>query len=108
MNEIRELTDQLRREIPDLEVTIDAPDSPDTGTCWLDIRRGERAVVVEFRPGQGFGVSRAPATDDPLDGLFEGPAVVFRWPAEALRCILELLASSPAKSRRLAIAGSRA
>lgn len=73
MNDFQKLVQALRAHSPALELELD--DSPTQGeTCWLDIRRGDRWVVVEWRPQRGFGISllEEPSLDS-LQGMFEGP-----------------------------------
>ena len=58
---------ELHRRLPQSKVTVDAPSRSD-GAWFLDARLRRKAVVVEYRPGKGFGVS-TPGSG----GLGEGP-----------------------------------
>lgn len=46
----------LRYVFPDATVSFTRPRDPN-GETWLDVSRGQRGVVVQWRPGVGFGVS---------------------------------------------------
>lgn len=54
MNEIEWLVKQLKTRLPDLEIKVDEPNLP-TGNHWLDAKRDKKHVIVQWRPGQGFG-----------------------------------------------------
>ncbi len=58
---------------------------------WLDIHAGDFLIVVEYRIGQGFGVSRMNQVADPLDGFMEGPDEVFTDRAAAVARVVELV-----------------
>ena len=53
---IDELLTRLRQQLPDLRVSVDAPDD-ETATCWIDLDLKGHPATVEWRPGSGFGVS---------------------------------------------------
>lgn len=57
----------LRKQLPDVEVEIDAPTKP-AGRWFLDVTHGKRRVVIEHRLGLGFGLSSAPS-----QGYGQGP-----------------------------------
>ena len=90
MNGIQSLIEILQDQAPGLEFELDPPVDL-RAPWWLDIKRdGQRAVVVEWRPAQGFGVSRTD-NSDPLAGLFSGPDEVFEDLEAAAHHVLELL-----------------
>lgn len=64
MNQIEKLRDDLMKRFPDIPIEIDAP-ADDRGPWFLNMERagGVPAVVVEWRPDRGFGVS-TPGADD--------------------------------------------
>ncbi len=53
---IESLRDTIKEIFPDATVDIDWPESP-LGAHFIDIRRGSRHMVVEWRPMQGFGLT---------------------------------------------------
>jgi|SRR5215213_1940662 len=89
MNGIQSLIEILEAQDPDLELELDPPVDP-RAPWWLDVERGDRRVVVEWRPAQGFGVSLTD-NSDPLSGLFSGPDEVFEDVKAAGHRVLELL-----------------
>jgi DNA-binding XRE family transcriptional regulator len=56
MNRIEELRERLRGRVPSVEAELDPPATP-TAPWFLDVRLGKSAVIVEWRPALGFGVS---------------------------------------------------
>lgn len=50
------LTSLLESRFPDAKVTVDQPSSPEN-TWWIDVDYHDHSIVVEYRPGSGFGVS---------------------------------------------------
>ena len=63
MNPIEEFRDELTRRFPGIAAEIDPPADP-RGPWYLDVRQeGSPSVVVEWRPGRGFGIS-TPSPDD--------------------------------------------
>ncbi|HZG44352.1 MAG TPA: XRE family transcriptional regulator, partial [Longimicrobium sp.] len=62
MNSIERLRDLVAERFPTATFVLDAPDTPD-GFWWLDIYLSDYHVAVEWRPGQGFGLS-TPSDDD--------------------------------------------
>jgi hypothetical protein len=99
MNGIQSLIEILRAQDPDLELKLDRPENP-RAPWWLDVERGDRRVVVEWRPDQGFGVSLTDK-DDPLSGLFSGPDEVFPDVEAAGHHVLELLGVEERGASRL-------
>ena len=62
MNDIERLQDLLAERFPTATVALDPPEKP-TGNWWLDVVLDGHHVVVEYRPGRGFGIS-TPSVDD--------------------------------------------
>lgn len=87
MNQIEHLRDRLRQRFPAASLGIDAPAHP-AGHWWLDASLDGHAVVVEWRPGQGFGIA-TPARDD----YGTGPDEVYEAPDTAFERICGLLLS---------------
>lgn len=92
MNDFHTLYQGLIQDLPEAaDVTVDAPTRGDQAG-WLDVRYEGKWVVVEWRPGMGFGVSLIEEADeDPAAGLFEGPDQIFRSWREAQDHLLSLL-----------------
>lgn len=90
MNGIQTLIETLQGQDPDLEMELDRPENPNA-PWWLDIKKGDQWVVVEWRPARGFGVSLLERGGDPLSGLFSGPDEVFEDMGAAAHHVLELL-----------------
>ncbi len=81
MNSIEKLRNRVEAECPGATCTVDAPPpKASPGAPWfLDCRRGDHYVVVEWRRSQGFGLSTG------LDGPDEG------YPEEQRDTVLERL-----------------
>ena len=91
MNDLQRLAQAVLREFPDAELKIERNQKSE----WLDVEHEGLWVVVEWRPGTGFGVSMNEiAPDDPTKGLFEGPDDVFPDWSRAKDHVLYLLHSS--------------
>lgn len=91
MNPIEKLKERLAKDFPEVDAEIDAPDDPNGNWC-LDVFNHWRhtMIVVEWRPGKGFGVS-----DDPdLQDSFSNPDEVFPDAERAYAQILSLLTAS--------------
>ena len=84
---MKEVARDLKDRLPGAEITLDPPDKAG-GTWWMDVHLGDRAVVVEWRPSMGFGISWTPS-----DGYGEGPDEFYDSSEEALARIVELLES---------------
>lgn len=85
MNPVMHLENELKEQFPRLITALDPPADPDG--CWfLDLVQDEHAVVVEWRPAQGFGVSSPPGM-----AYGEGPDEVFTDATRAQHRIVELL-----------------
>lgn len=63
------LTRALRKQIPSASVSVDAP-GKDSGNWFIDVRSGNRAFAIEYRPALGFGLSSVLTKDA---GYGEGP-----------------------------------
>ncbi len=63
MNSIEKLKTRIEAASPGTLCTMDAPPATASSRAqwFLDCRRGDQHVVVEWRPGQGFGLA---TTDD--------------------------------------------
>jgi DNA-binding transcriptional regulator YiaG len=62
MNSIERLRNMVKERFPTATFALDSPDSP-TGVWWLDLYLDASHIAVEWRPGQGFGIS-TPSIDD--------------------------------------------
>ena len=71
-------------KLPEVVTALDPPDDPD-GPLFIDLASRGNEAIVEWRPGQGFGVSK------PSDGYGEGPDEVFTDVEGAVSRTLELL-----------------
>lgn len=56
MNPIQRMAQQIERELSTARVELDAPANP-TGEWFLDINHEGHTVVVQWRDGDGFGIS---------------------------------------------------
>jgi hypothetical protein len=74
---VQELQDEIRRRMPDVTFTVDAPATP-SASWWVDVQRRRGLIAsVEWRPGHGFGVA------SPGGGFGEGVDHVEREAAAA-------------------------
>jgi hypothetical protein len=87
MNAVEELSLRVQKAFPDASVEVDAP-THDTGHWWLDAKRGNRKITVEWRPKQGFGLGFGPG------GYGEGPDLVVSSVDDATERILGFLRST--------------
>lgn len=87
MNEIQHLRDRLQQRFPTALLGIDAPDKP-LGHWWLDASLDGHEVVVEWRPGRGFGLA-TPTRDD----YGVGPDEVYETQDDAFDRLCDLLIS---------------
>ena len=87
MNEIEQLRDLLAEQFPEALLSIDPPEMP-SAAWWLDIGLNGSSLMVEWRPGLGFGIS-TPKGDD----FGSGPDELYPGRHEAFARAKELLAS---------------
>lgn len=67
MNEIQRLKERIAKELPNARLALDAPQPPrPSGAWWLEIDQDGHEVVVEWKPGRGFGLT------SPAEGFGEG------------------------------------
>jgi hypothetical protein len=86
VNPLERLRDDVGRRFPGLTLEIDAPADAE-GPWFLDIQGGAAGpLVVEWRPGLGFGVS-PPGADE----YGSGPAEVHTDAGAVLDRLAELL-----------------
>ncbi len=102
MNPVERLRDDLAQRFPNLIVAIDEP-ADVQGSWFLDVRRdgGALALVVEWRPDRGFGVTTPEAGD-----YGSRPDELYPNPKAAFECVVRLVLSGgrtePASGLRLA------
>jgi DNA-binding XRE family transcriptional regulator len=85
MKKVEVLKEELSKRLPGVAVTLDSPKDP-SGSYWLDGRFQGNAVVVEWRPSMGFGVSSVPS-----EGYGEGPDEFYDDWSSALERIIRVL-----------------
>ena len=83
---IEQMEDRLRERLPSLVSSVDRPDNQEAGHWFLDCSLNEHPVIVEWRPGRGFGIS---ARSNIVFG--EGPDEVYESLDEAFERVLILL-----------------
>jgi DNA-binding XRE family transcriptional regulator len=89
MNKIELLRNELIKRLPGAVTTLDSP-IVSTGSHWLDVQFGGNAVVIEWRPSRGFGLSSSPLEGEDY-GYGEGPDEVYDNEEEALERLIEIL-----------------
>lgn len=90
MNEIELLGEQVVDRFKSVDVRFDPPSNPN-GHWFMDVRLEDKHVVVEWRPGQGFGVSDITDPDDQVYG--QGPDRTHPDAESALQSIAEMFGS---------------
>lgn len=85
MNPLETLADKLTKRFPDAITTIDPP-GVSNGSWWLDADLKGHAVVIEWRPGKGFGISTHAS-----NGYGEGPDEVYPTDEATFQRVSELL-----------------
>lgn len=85
MNQIQSLEATLHRQLPTIKTSLEEPFHED-GVWWLDARHGEHAVVIDWRPSRGFGVSSLPA-----EGFGDRSDERYRDPDEVVTRTVQLL-----------------
>lgn len=71
MNRIEELLERLKAQVPGIQADVDRPKDA-SGAWFLDAKLGDSALVVEWRPVLGFGISSLPT-----DGYGDAPDEFF-------------------------------
>ena len=89
---IEQLQHALRRRLPDANITVDPPDSPDDA-WWVDVKRDDRAASVEWSVQRGYGVSA------PGGGYGERPDFLVADAEAAAEWIASVLAETVASKR---------
>jgi len=79
------VVDSLRKRLTGADVRIDEP-RPKVGLWHVDISRGDHAVVLQWSPQKGFGVS-----SDSNPGFGDGPHEVYREPEKAVDRVVHLI-----------------
>jgi hypothetical protein len=92
MNAIQQIEAAVRAEFPQATLKVDPPKNIETGFWFLDITDGAKTVIVECRPGKGFGASFAGAEGTDLEiGYGEGPQQFHEDQDIAMQAIRKLL-----------------
>ena len=84
MNDIEIIEHDLRSRFPGATVTIDAPADP-AGTWYVDVRRNQQALTIQWTPRRGFGLSTKPGE------YGEGADEVYSTAAQVESRVAELL-----------------
>jgi hypothetical protein len=84
MEHIQHLVGLLQQNLPEVTVDIDEPINP-KACYWLDIEYHNRLLVVQYQPGQGFGIFAEDA------GYGEGPYATCAHPEQASTAIVQIL-----------------
>lgn len=102
MNALETLQTRLRERFPSLESTLD-PGESGTASWYLDVRLGNHSIVIEWRPGFGFGVTSGHEASYGAgpDERFDEPDETFR------RVVLLLLAGAVTRSSTSVTQGTR-
>lgn len=86
MNQIEKLQQRIQKKLPDVVIQIDRPANPE-GLWCLDLRKDNQLIVIEWRPGKGFGISAG------MGGYGEGPDEMHATPAAVEARLNDLLNS---------------
>jgi hypothetical protein len=92
MNDVEIVERDLRTRFPGATVRLDPPSDP-TGTWFVDVRRDQRALTIQWRPDHGFGLSAAEG------GYGEGADEVYSTVTQVEDRVAELLGVSTAVAR---------
>lgn len=84
-DDLQRLLDALRARYPQLRIAVD-PGEGQTGHWFVDLSAEGRHATVEWRPGQGFGISEQ-APDGEAYG--DGPDAVYADVERALGRLLK-------------------
>jgi DNA-binding Xre family transcriptional regulator len=82
---IMNVTEILKKRLPGATIRVDEPLAR-AGMWHVDVSRGEHAVVLQWSPQKGFGVSA-----DPNPGLGEGPHEVYEDAEKAVDRVVHLV-----------------
>jgi DNA-binding transcriptional regulator YiaG len=86
MNDIQSLKQRISKDLPKARLALEAPHPPRPNAAWwLEIEHGGHEVVVEWKPGRGFGLT------SPAEGFGEGADEACYDVDAAARRVLELL-----------------
>lgn len=85
MNPIEWLASMLSERFSDVHLTLD-PSDHGNGSWWLNVELQDQVVVVEWRPGKGFGVS-----SDSDEGYGDGPDEIYQHVDETYNRVTSLL-----------------
>jgi DNA-binding XRE family transcriptional regulator len=88
MNLLETMAENLRRKVRGAKVTIDPPQNP-LATWHLDATHGGAAVVVDWRPSHGFGISASEEKDSGSGD--SAPDEIYEDADEAQARVLHLL-----------------
>lgn len=83
---IEQLQVRIRDRSPTAEIVLDPPKNP-AASWWLDVRAGDLAVTVEWRPARGVGVSARPDAvfGERSDEMYDCPDQAFARVDQLLR-----------------------
>lgn len=84
MNEVEIIERDLRARFPGATVKIDAPSNAD-GIWYVDVRRNQQALTIQWSPDRGFGLSAA------VGGYGEGADEVYATASQVEDRVAELL-----------------
>lgn len=84
MNDIQIVERDLRERFPGATVRVDAPSNAD-GTWYVDVRRNQQALTIQWRADRGFGLSAA------ASAYGEGADEVYSTVAQVEDRVAELL-----------------
>jgi hypothetical protein len=84
MNDIEIIERDLSARFPGLTIRLDPPADP-SGTWFIDVRRNNRVLTIQWRQDRGFGLSAA------AGGYGEGADEVFSTVTQIEDRVAELL-----------------
>jgi len=94
MNDVERLRERIGQRFPSAATKMD-PAETASGSWWLDVEMQGRFLVVEWRPGAGFGIS-TPSADD----YGVGPDEIYTDGDAVFRRIKSLLRTAPVTTHR--------
>lgn len=101
MTNVERMARFIGAALPDARVEVDALPG---GRAFINVRRPCQFIMVEYRPGRGFGISTA-SGNSAWSGLGDRPSQSFLGIAAAQRQLSHMFSSRP---RAHAVHGSRA